>query len=113
MEGWILGVPGLLWVGKGPHDFAIRVCLDMRKALKPAPITDPARKQAAIYARVFSKEQEKEGFSITAQLKLLKEHASANGFSVALEYVDVETARPAAPPSARWSPISRRIGPFA
>jgi site-specific DNA recombinase len=52
-----------------------------------------AGKQAVIYARVSSKEQEKEGFSIPAQLKLLKEYASANGFAVAQEYIDVETAK--------------------
>ncbi|MBM3567314.1 MAG: recombinase family protein [Alphaproteobacteria bacterium] len=46
-----------------------------------------------MYARVSSKEQEKEGFSIPAQLKLLKEYASAQGFAVAQEYVDVETAK--------------------
>ena len=46
-----------------------------------------------IYARVSSKEQEKEGFSIPAQLKLLKEYAAANGFVVVQEYVDVETAK--------------------
>src|SRR5438309_5327482 len=54
---------------------------------------DPARKQAVIYARVSSKEQEKEGFSIPAQLKLLKEYSATNGFAVAKEYVDVETAK--------------------
>jgi hypothetical protein len=37
--------------------------------------------------------QEKEGFSIPAQLKLLKEYAAANGFAVAQEYIDVETAK--------------------
>ncbi|HWL06502.1 MAG TPA: recombinase family protein, partial [Xanthobacteraceae bacterium] len=42
---------------------------------------------------VSSKEQEKEGFSIPAQLKLLKEYAAANGFAVAQEYIDVETAK--------------------
>ena len=63
----------------------------MAKTLKPA--ADPSRKQAVIYARVSSKEQEKEGFSISAQLKLLKEYASAQGFAVAQEYVDVETAK--------------------
>jgi hypothetical protein len=42
----------------------------MAKALKGARPLDPARKQAVIYARVSSKEQEKEGFSIPAQLKL-------------------------------------------
>ena len=46
-----------------------------------------------IYARVSSKEQEKEGFSISAQLKLLKEYAAAEGFTVPQEYVDVETAK--------------------
>ena len=64
----------------------------MKRASKPAPV-DTARKQAVIYARVSSKEQEKEGFSIPAQLKLLKEYAAANGFAVAQEYIDVETAK--------------------
>jgi site-specific DNA recombinase len=63
----------------------------MKKASKPAP--DLTGKQAVIYARVSSKEQEKEGFSIPAQLKLLKEYATANGFAVAQEYIDVETAK--------------------
>src|SRR5712672_2036883 len=65
----------------------------MGKASKPAPAVDPARKLAVIYARVSSKEQEKEGFSIPAQLKLLKEYAAAQGFALAQEYVDVETAK--------------------
>jgi site-specific DNA recombinase len=65
----------------------------MAKTLKATPSRDPARKQAVIYARVSSKEQEKEGFSIPAQLKLLKEYAAAHGFTVAEEYVDVETAK--------------------
>src|SRR5437764_1691183 len=65
----------------------------MAKISKPAPTAVPARKQAVIYARVSSKEQEKEGFSIPAQLKLLKEYAAAQGVAVAQEYVDVETAK--------------------
>jgi predicted site-specific integrase-resolvase len=65
----------------------------MRKASKPAPAADPARRHAVIYARVSSKEQEKEGFSIPAQLKLLKDYAAAQGFTVAQEYIDVETAQ--------------------
>src|SRR5262245_18794457 len=64
----------------------------MKKPSKPAA-ADPARRRAVIYARVSSKEQEKEGFSIPAQLKLLKEYAAANGFAVAQQYVDVETAK--------------------
>src|SRR5271168_980127 len=65
----------------------------MKRASQPTPATDPARKEAVIYARVSSKEQEKEGFSIPAQLKLLKEYAAANGIAVAQEYIDVETAK--------------------
>ena len=65
----------------------------MKKTLEAHTRRHPARKQAVIYARVSSKEQEKEGFSIPAQLKLLKEYAAAHGFTVAQEYVDVETAK--------------------
>ena len=60
---------------------------------RPLPTSNPARPQAVIYARVSSKEQEKEGFSISAQLKLLKEYAAAQGFGVSQEYVDIETAK--------------------
>ena len=49
--------------------------------------------KAAIYARVSSKEQEKEGFSIPAQLKLLTAYAAEKGFSIVQQYVDVETAK--------------------
>ena len=52
-----------------------------------------AQKQAVIYARVSSKEQEKEGFSIPAQEKLLDGYAQQNGFRVEARYVDVETAK--------------------
>src|SRR5437016_12307232 len=65
----------------------------MARAFKATPSLDSARKQAVIYARVSSKEQEKEGFSIPAQLKLLKEYAAAQGFTIAQEHVDVETAK--------------------
>src|SRR5262245_2788272 len=65
----------------------------MAKAQKPSPFAKPDSKQAVIYARVSSKEQEKEGFSIPAQLKLLKDYAAAQGFTVAQECVDVETAK--------------------
>src|SRR5215469_15504656 len=48
---------------------------------------------AVIYARVSSREQEQEGYSIPAQLKLLKQYASKNGFTIAREFMDVETAK--------------------
>jgi site-specific DNA recombinase len=62
----------------------------MIKVLRSAS-AEPTRKQAVIYARVSSKEHEKEGFSIPA--KLLKEYAATNGLAVAQEYIDVETAK--------------------
>jgi DNA invertase Pin-like site-specific DNA recombinase len=46
-----------------------------------------------IYARVSSKDQEKEGYSIPAQLELLRGYAGAHGFDVLKEFTDVETAK--------------------
>ncbi len=60
-----------------------------RSATKPSP----SRRRAVLYARVSSKEQEKEGFSIPAQLKLLRDYALREGLDVAREYVDIETAK--------------------
>lgn len=51
--------------------------------------------QAIIYARVSSKDQESEGFSIPAQLKALHEYAAKNGFNIVQEFTDVETAKKA------------------
>jgi DNA invertase Pin-like site-specific DNA recombinase len=41
---------------------------------------------------VSSKDQEKEGFSIPAQLRLLREYANSKGFVIVQEFTDVETA---------------------
>jgi DNA invertase Pin-like site-specific DNA recombinase len=49
--------------------------------------------KAVAYARVSSKEQEKEGFSIPAQQKLIKSYAEAHQITVVKEFVDVETAK--------------------
>ncbi|MGX5804298.1 recombinase family protein [Bradyrhizobium sp. Arg314] len=49
--------------------------------------------KALLYARVSSKEQEKEGFSIPAQCKLLRDYALKNQFGIVQEYIDVETAK--------------------
>jgi site-specific DNA recombinase len=51
------------------------------------------RSIAVVYARVSSKEQEKEGFSIPAQLKLLRGYAADHRLTVIEEFVDVETAK--------------------
>src|SRR5436305_5386057 len=48
---------------------------------------------AVLYARVSSREQQEEGYSIPAQLKLLREYGSRNGFRIEQEFVDVETAK--------------------
>ena len=61
----------------------------------PADQVEPTVRQAVVYARVSSKEQEKEGYSILAQLKLLKDYAAQEGFAVVQEYIDVETAKTA------------------
>ena len=57
---------------------------------------EPTRHRAAIlYVRVSSKEQEKDGYSIPAQQKLLTDYARGNGFHIVREFVDVETAKAA------------------
>lgn len=48
---------------------------------------------AVIYARVSSKDQETEGFSIPAQLKALHEYAAKHHLNVIQEFTDVETAK--------------------
>lgn len=50
--------------------------------------------KAVIYARVSSKDQEAEGFSIPAQIKALQEYAAKNNL-IAQEFTDVETAKKA------------------
>lgn len=54
-----------------------------------------ALKKAVLYARVSTSEQEREGFSIPAQLKLLRDYAAINDIDIVAEHVDVETARKA------------------
>jgi DNA invertase Pin-like site-specific DNA recombinase len=44
---------------------------------------------------VSSKDQEREGFSIPAQQKVLREYAREQGFTIVQEFVDVETAKQA------------------
>jgi site-specific DNA recombinase len=49
--------------------------------------------QAVLYTRVSSKDQEKEGFSIPAQQRLLREYALGKGLTILQEFSDVETAK--------------------
>jgi site-specific DNA recombinase len=52
-----------------------------------------AAKTAVLYARVSSKDQEREGYSIPAQQKLLREYAAVHGVTILRKFVDVETAK--------------------
>lgn len=49
--------------------------------------------EVVLYARVSSEEQEREGYSIPAQLKLLREYATLHGYTIIREFIDVETAK--------------------
>jgi site-specific DNA recombinase len=48
---------------------------------------------AVIYARVSSREQREEGYSIEAQVKLLRATAMKEGFEIIREFVEVESAK--------------------
>lgn len=50
-------------------------------------------KEAVIYARVSTPDQQREGYSIPSQLKLLEDYAALNGIMIVSQHVDVETAR--------------------
>ncbi len=51
-----------------------------------------------IYVRVSSKEQEREGYSLPAQLDLLRDYAKRNRLTVAREFVEAESAKEAGRP---------------
>ena len=50
-------------------------------------------RKCVIYARVSSHEQEREGYSIPAQLKLLNDYAVRNNLLIEKEFTDSETAK--------------------
>ena len=59
------------------------------------PRTKPRQhiRQAVIYIRVSSREQQQEGFSLGAQQKLLGDYANRLSFEVVTVFEDVETAK--------------------
>lgn len=66
----------------------------MPRPRKATQQLEPAGAQRAVlYARVSTKEQEAEGFSLGAQLGLLRSYALAKGLLVVAEYVEAETAK--------------------
>ena len=54
--------------------------------------TTPRSNHVVLYARVSSKEQREEGYSIEAQLRLLRDYAVKQAFVITAEFVDVESA---------------------
>ena len=50
-------------------------------------------KKAVLYARVSSDEQERQGFSIPAQVKFLREYATKNNIKIVQEFTESETAK--------------------
>lgn len=52
-------------------------------------------KKAVLYARVSSDEQEKQGFSIPAQVKFLKDYAKKNNITIVQEFTESQTAKQA------------------
>jgi site-specific DNA recombinase len=53
----------------------------------------PKTNKALAYARVSSKEQDTEGFSIASQQKLVQSYAADNRIVIEKEFIDVETAK--------------------
>jgi DNA invertase Pin-like site-specific DNA recombinase len=65
-----------------------------RKILKKIQLSESASSdQAVIYFRVSSPDQEKEGFSIPAQRKLLNEYGRSSRLKIVEEFVDIDTAK--------------------
>jgi DNA invertase Pin-like site-specific DNA recombinase len=64
-----------------------------RKGERPDVHISSLGRHSVVYARVSSKEQEKEGYSIQAQLKSLRAYAELADLKIMCEFVDVETAK--------------------
>ena len=60
----------------------------------PEPKGKPAGQasRVVLYARVSSKEQREQGYSIEAQVRLLRDYAVKQGFVIVEEFIDVESA---------------------
>ncbi len=67
----------------------------VRQRKAPKKVAPPVRTEAVLYARVSTKDQEREGYSIPAQKELLLRYAEEKNFDVVREFIDVETAKKA------------------
>src|SRR6266702_2334034 len=61
--------------------------------MRPPTPHQPTRRSGVLYARVSSKEQDREGFSIPAQLRLMRTYAEIAAIAVTREFTDLETAK--------------------
>jgi site-specific DNA recombinase len=62
----------------------------MREEMQPNALLSS---NAILYARVSSKEQERDGYSIPAQCKLLRSYARRHDYQIVREFIDIETAK--------------------
>ena len=62
----------------------------LTKARSSRPATQV---EAVLCVRVSGKQQKEEGFSLEAQLRLLRDYAAGRGILVVQEFVDVESSR--------------------
>lgn len=53
----------------------------------------PGIREAVLYARVSTPDQQREGYPIPSQMKLLEDYAALNGIVFVSSHIDVETAR--------------------
>ncbi|NJL71956.1 MAG: recombinase family protein [Candidatus Competibacteraceae bacterium] len=60
---------------------------------EPTKVSSSCSKQAVMYVRVSSQEQEDEGYSTDAQERLIKEYAKKHGYKIIKTFEDVETAK--------------------
>jgi site-specific DNA recombinase len=65
----------------------------IKETTLPASNSNQLSHQAVLYARVSSKEQEREGFSIASQLRTLRGYAKSKDLTIVQEFVDAETAK--------------------
>ena len=72
---------------------ATRQTASRRRGGRRKAVVAPPPREAVLYARVSSREQEREGFSIPAQRELLQSYAADNGLTIVEEFVDIETAK--------------------
>src|SRR5690606_38966014 len=63
----------------------------LRVTVVPRVLSPESR--VVLYVRVSSKDQEREGYSIPAQLKLLRQYALEHGFEIVREFEEAETAK--------------------